>query len=64
MHPTPEQIAAVMSELGRRSGRKPKAGRFGTLEAAQQAATSRKGGLASAAVRRARRAAESDYGAS
>lgn len=64
MHPTPEQIAAVMAELGRRSGRKPKAGRFGTLPAQEQAATSRKGGLASAAVRRAKRAVSDDYGAS
>ena len=53
-----------MAELGRRSGRKPKAGRFGTLPAQEQAATSRKGGLASAAVRRAKRAVSDDYGAS
>ena len=56
MKPTPEQIAAVMAEMGRRSGAKPKAGRFGTLTPTQQAARSSAGGKASAAARKLRRA--------
>ena len=56
MKPTPKQIAAVMSELGKRSGAKPKAGRFGTFSVAQQASISSAGGKASAAARKLRRA--------
>ena len=64
MKPTPEQIAAVMAEMGRRSGRKPKVGRFGTLSVEQQAAVSSAGGKASAAARKLRRAHHGNPGQS
>ena len=53
--PTPEQMAAVMSEMGRRSGLKPKAGRFGTLGESRQREVATAGGRASAAARIARK---------
>ena len=53
--PTHEQMLAVMSEMGRRSGLKPKAGRFGTLGASKQREVATAGGRASAAARIARK---------
>ena len=53
--PTHEQMLAVMSEMGRRSGLKPKAGRFGTLGESRQREVATAGGRASAAARIARK---------
>ena len=56
--PTHDQMLAVMSEMGRRSGLKPKAGRFGTLGESRQREVATAGGRASAAARIARKLTE------